>query len=181
MRRFPAICACLLLAFAAAGCAGTSDSFVSTDDLGQNFPNARIETPRTPLECVPYARARSGVRLFGDAGMWWAEAEGRYSRSRTPVPGSVLVLGGYAGPGRGHVAVVRRVVTEREISLDHANWLGDGAIYLNDPAVDVSEDNDWSAVRIWNARTHAWGLKTYRVEGFIGPATVSRQAVVAAR
>lgn len=184
MRRILAICACLGLAIGAAGCAGTSDNFGSSENLGQEFPEragTRIETPSSPLECVPYARARSGVRLFGDAGTWWAKAEGRYRRSRAPVKGSVLVLTGYGGPGRGHLAVVADLVSDREIALDHANWLGDGAIYLNDPAVDVSPDNDWSAVRIWNARTHGWGLKTYPVEGFIGPGTESQSNVVAAQ
>jgi hypothetical protein len=75
----------------------------------------------------------------------------------------------YAGPGRGHVGVVSAVTSAREIRLDHANWLGDGAIYIDDPVVDVSEENNWSEVRVWNPRTDAWGRKTYLVQGFIGP------------
>ena len=138
---------------------------------------AQIETPAAPLECVPYARRRSGVTLYGDAGTWWAKAEGRYVRSSTPILGSVMVLTGYAGPGRGHVAVVSALISSHEIMLDHANWLGDGAIYLNDPAVDVSPGNDWSEVRVWNARLHAWGLRTYLVEGFIGPEPLSSDRV----
>lgn len=130
---------------------------------------ARIETPPAPVECVPYARARSGVALYGDAGTWWVKAEGRYTRSSTPRLGSVIVLTGYAGPGRGHVGVVTGVVSTREVVLDHANWLGDGAIYLHDPVVDVSPDNEWTEVRVWNPRADAWGIKTYLVEGFIGP------------
>ena len=39
--------------------------------------------------------------------------------------GSVMVLTGYAGPGRGHVGVVSQLVSAREIRIDHANWLGD--------------------------------------------------------
>lgn len=181
MQRLLAISACLGLALAAAGCAGTSDTFVSNESPGQDFAGARVETPPSPLECVPYARARSGVRLYGDAGTWWTKAAGRYSRSRGPVMGSVLVLTGYAGAGRGHLAVVADLVSAREIRLDHANWLGDGAIYLDDPALDVSSQNDWSQVRIWNARTRGWGLKTYPVEGFIGPGPVSQPDLVAAK
>lgn len=181
MQRLLAISACLGLALAAAGCAGTSDTFVSNESPGQDFAGARVETPANPLECVPYARARSGVRLFGDAGTWWAQAEGRYSRSHAPVMGAVLVLSGYAGSGRGHLAVVTDLVSTREIRLDHANWLGDGAIYLDDPALDVSANNDWSEVRVWNARTHAWGLKTYLVEGFIGPEPLDGSDRVAAK
>ena len=55
------------------------------------------------------------------------------------------MLTGYAGPGRGHVGVVSALVSDREIRLDHANWLGDGAIYIDDPVVDVSPENE----RIW--------------------------------
>jgi len=35
--------------------------------------------------------------------------------------------------------------------------------------VDVSPDNDWSQVRVFNERTGSWGVKTYLVQGFIGP------------
>ena len=132
------------------------------------------------MECVPYARARSGLALFGDAGTWWDKAEGRYVKSQSPHLGSVIVLTGYAGPGRGHVAVVSAVTSAREIRLDHANWLGDGAIYIDDPVVDVSEENDWSEVRVWNPRTDAWGRKTYLVQGFIGPDRISDSDRIAA-
>ena len=46
----------------------------------------RMETPRnfgtyTPLTCVPYARAVSGIELSGDAWEWWDEADGVYPRA----------------------------------------------------------------------------------------------------
>ena len=56
----------------------------------------------------------------------------------------------------------------REIRVDHANWLDDGSIYLNDPVEDVSADNDWSQVRVCNIKTGGWGGKIYPVQGFIG-------------
>jgi len=129
-----------------------------------------IEMPDRPTECVPYARARSGVDIYGDAGTWWAKAEGVYERNSTPRLGAVIVLTGYAGPGRGHVGVVTALLSDREIRIDHANWLDDGAIYVGDPVVDVSADNDWSEVRVYNPKTGSWGIKTYIVQGFIGPA-----------
>jgi surface antigen len=165
-------------ALAAAGCASSPDEY-SGALPSESADSARIETPSTPLECVPYARTRSGVVIYGDAGTWWAKAEGRYVRGTTPILGSVMVLTGYAGPGRGHVAVVSGLVSGREIILDHANWLGDGAIYRHDPAVDVSPENDWSEVRVWNARVHSWGVRTYLVQGFIGPEPDTGSARVA--
>src|ERR1700704_2390386 len=98
---------------------------------------------------------------------------GKFSRAFLPQSGSVLVLTDYAGPERGHVAVVRSLISTREIRVDHANWLGDGAIYLDDPVTDVSENNDWSRVRVWNIRTGGWGTRIYPVQGFIAPGSDS--------
>ncbi|HEX3666367.1 MAG TPA: CHAP domain-containing protein [Rhizomicrobium sp.] len=171
-----------MVALCLAGCA--SDDEYTRSAMGLPRPatrGTRVETPEHPLECVPYARARSGVQLFGNAGTWWTGAEGRYTRNDTPLLGSVMVLTGYAGPGRGHVAVVSELVSAREIRIDHANWLGDGAIYLDDPVADVSPDNRWTEVRVWNARSQSWGTKTYLVEGFIGPQRISGSDRVAAR
>jgi surface antigen len=157
-----------LFAGALAGCASTPAVRLSNHRDRPTY-GAGIETPVTPNQCVPYARARSGVALHGDANTWWTQAEGRYARNATPRLGSVIVLTGYANDGRNHLGVVSTLVSDREIRIDHANWLNDGNIYTDDPVVDVSADNDWSQVRVWNARTRAWGTKVYLVEGFIGP------------
>ena len=81
----------------------------------------------------------------------------------------MLVLDGYAGPERAHLAVVRTVVSPREIHVDHANWLNSGAIYLDDAVADVSPNNDWSLVKVFNLATGTWGTHAYGVRGFIGP------------
>ena len=164
----PRLAAALSLSLALAACASTHDDLFNPDGIAP-VRGARVETPRTPLQCVPYARARSGIGIYGDAGVWWAKADGLYARGSTPLPGSVMVLTGYAGPGRAHLAVVATQVSDREITVDHANWLDDGAIYRDDPVVDVSADNDWSEVRVFNPHTGSWGVRTYVVQGFIGP------------
>jgi surface antigen len=142
---------------------------------------SRDERPAGLLQCVAYARERSGIGLSGDANTWWDAAAGRYERSATPQTGAVIVLTGYASDGRGHLAVVSRVVSDREIRIDHANWFDDGRIYLDDRVADVSHDNDWSVVRVWNARTHAWGMRQYHVRGFIGPGREGSTYAVAQR
>jgi surface antigen len=142
---------------------------------------ASIETPAKPLQCVTFAREVSGVNLRGDAGSWWVLAAGHYTRSNQPSLGAVLVLTGYAGPHRGHLAVVTEVESSRRILVDHANWLNDGRIYRNDPVVDVSPDNDWSEVRVWNAQSNTLGVRTYLVQGFIGPGREDGQERVASR
>ncbi len=62
------------------------------------------------------------------------------------------------------------MVGPREIRIDHANWLDDGAIYVNDPVEDISKAGDWSLVRVYNLKTGGWGGKHYPVQGFIGGA-----------
>jgi hypothetical protein len=66
----------------------------------------------------------------------------------------------------GHIAVVTRVVGAREIEIDHANWASPGAISRGVEVVDVSEKNDWSAVRVELGRSDYFG-QVYATDGFI--------------
>ena len=159
------LAAAALLATGLTGCA----SDMEYSEMPREPGHAVVESAaQKPLQCVPYAREHSGIKIFGDAYTWWDKAAGKYPRGALPQAGAVMVLNNYAGAQRGHVAVVRRVVGPREIRIDHANWLDDGSIYVNDPVEDVSSDNDWSAVRVYNLKTGGWGGKVYPVQGFIG-------------
>ena len=120
------------------------------------------------LQCVPYARQVSGIQLHGEAFSWWEQAAGRYGRGRVPVRGSVLVFRRSARLGSGHVSVVDRVVSEREIVVRQANWVP--RRITREPVMDVSPGNDWSAVQVWWAPSRAWGRTAYPTYGFIGPA-----------
>lgn len=123
-----------------------------------------------PISCVPYARARSGIQLQGDAWQWWDAAAGRYARSRTPQPGSVLVINRTPRMRDGHVAVVTRVVGSREIMVDHANWASGaarGRIATDQRVVDVSPANDWSQVRVWYPRLGQLGVTPFPARGFV--------------
>ncbi len=130
-------------------------------------PIARVTNSRARLQCVPFARNESGVELYGDASTWWRQAAGRYETAQAPSEGAVLVLRGYATSNRGHVAVVKEVVSPRLIIVDHANWLNGGEITRDVPIMDVSEAGDWSEVRVWHVPGRHWGGRTYRVQGFI--------------
>lgn len=158
----------LSLALALAACATVTQPDQSTTH-GRTLPSPQILAGATPMQCVPFARGLSGIDIRGDAVTWWDKAEGRYRRTQTPEPGAVIVMRGYADPGRGHVAVVRRVVSDREILVDQANWLNQGEISVNVPVRDVSERGDWSAVRVWHVPLAQWGARTYGVQGFIHP------------
>ena len=156
-----------------AACSSAPEGAFSADTPSDN--DATMTMLDKPMSCVPFARAHSGVNIHGDAYTWWDQADGRYPRSSAPSKGAVMVLAGYAGSKRAHVAVVRRIVSSREIRVDHANWLNNGAIYMDDPVADISPDNDWSQVLVWNVETHAWGVHTYDVQGFIQPDAAGRE------
>lgn len=169
-----------LFSIGLSGCGTTGDVSGFSEDVNTSTaPGTQIVETAAPVECVPYARNHSGIRIYGDATTWWQQADGRYPRDSQPSVGSVIVLSDYSGPKHGHLAIVRGMDSARIIRVDHANWLSDGAIYLNDPIADVSPDNDWSAVKVWNARTGKWGTRTYLVQGFIGPAPDSPDTRVA--
>jgi len=121
--------------------------------------------PGIGTQCVPYARARSGIGIFGDAYTWWDTAAGRYSRGRLPLAGAVLVLRKTNRLHYGHVSVVAAVVSPREIRVDHANWQPD-AIITNMAVIDVSPANDWTQLRFWNKDARVWG-RVYPAAGFI--------------
>lgn len=136
-------------------------------------PMARIVTPAAPLQCVPFARATTGLAIRGDAWTWWHAAEGRYRRGGMPAVGSVLV---WTRTGRlrlGHLAVVTALLDNRTVLVDHANWLNRGRIHRNTPVVDVSPRNDWSAVRVWYTPGNTLGTRSYATRGFIYPERVA--------
>lgn len=127
------------------------------------------------MECAPFARALSGVELYGSAADWWWKADGRYARARQPAAGSVLVFARSARLAHGHVAVVSQVLSEREILVTHANWTR-GRLTRDAPVWDVSAGNDWSLVRVWWPPSGQMGAGAYPTEGFILAEAASRTA-----
>jgi hypothetical protein len=138
------------------------------------LPQPSIETPLHKLFCVEYARARSGLAVFGDAKYWWARAKSLYSRAAAPMENTVMVFSGSKRLKRGHVAVVTHIVSKREIRVDQANWQNHGEIDLATPVLDVSTKNDWSKVRVWDMRSNGFGAHVYAVSGFIAKELVKR-------
>jgi surface antigen len=128
-----------------------------------------IAEARSILQCVPFARQMSGIEIRGNAKTWWYQAEGRYERGNTPREGSVLAMPGSGKMRLGHVAMVSKVVGDREVLLTHANWSHRGGIERNVRAIDVSDKGDWSQVRIWYAGNGDLGTSSYPAYGFIYP------------
>jgi hypothetical protein len=121
-----------------------------------------------PIECAPFARALTGVALAGEAADWWYEAQGRYARSDAPAVGSILVLRRSGRLPYGHVAVVSRVLSRREIMVTQANWLHH-RVTQDQPVVDASDAGDWSSVRIFWPPAGQTGAHEYAAFGFIRP------------
>lgn len=125
------------------------------------------------LQCVPYARAVSGIQIRGDAHTWWGQADGRYDRGGKPRVGAVLSFKAIGSMPLGHVAAVSKVLDKRNILIRHSNWStingSKGHIENDVRVVDVSDDNDWSRVRVWYTPLGDLGTTHYPVNGFIYP------------
>lgn len=134
------------------------------------------------LQCVPYAREVSGIRIYGDARTWWDQADGRYDRGSRPRVGAVMTFKPHGPMELGHVAAVSRIIDSRTVLLRHANWSPingrRGQIEDNVRAIDVSAQNDWSEVRVWFAPIEDLGTTHWPVQGFIYP-TSARPAQTA--
>jgi len=124
----------------------------------------------TWLQCVPYARRVSGIELRGNADTWWEQANGRYDRGQTPQEGAVLSFQSNRHMELGHVAVVSKTVSPREILITQANWPTPGQRFGNISksvsVIDVSPDNDWTAVRVERGHSGSYGA-VYPTNGFI--------------
>lgn len=123
------------------------------------------------LQCAPFAREISGVDIFGNAKTWWYQAEGRYARGAEPKLGAVMTFKPTRSMPMGHVAMVSKIVSDREVLIDHANWSTingrRGHIERGARVVDVSARGDWSEVRVWYAPLKGLGTSSYPLYGFI--------------
>jgi surface antigen len=131
---------------------------------------ARVYASRggSRLQCVTFARAASGIELKGNAVNWWDAAAGVYARGSEPESGAVLNFRANGRMRLGHVAVVQRVVNNREIEIDQANWAWSGKSNISRgvSVIDVSERNDWTAVRVSLGHGEEYG-SIYGTYGFI--------------
>ncbi len=129
-------------------------------------PASRDYGQAAALECVPFARALSGINLRGHARDWWWAAAGRYERGATPEVGAVLAFAPSSRLPLGHVAVVSRVVSRRDILVTQANWMRH-RVTTDQLVRDESAYGDWSVVRVWWPPSGSLGSTHYPVSGFI--------------
>ena len=123
------------------------------------------------IQCVAFAKADSGIVLSGNAADWWDHAAGVYQRGDQPEVGAVLNFRANPRMRLGHVAVVSNVIDARTVEIDQANWGGGssrhgGGISRSTMVVDVSPNNDWTAVRVGLDHAGDYG-SIYPTYGFI--------------
>ncbi|SNB74167.1 CHAP domain-containing protein [Arboricoccus pini] len=147
------------------GWLGTAAALTALAACATRGPGSAAST----LECAPYARRVTGVALYGDGADWWTQAAGHYRRTKEPAKGAIIVFARTSRLVHGHVSVVESLISERRITVRHANWVP-GRITTAQPVVDVSPGNDWSRVRVWWQPTDSLGITVYPVLGFILPA-----------
>lgn len=116
--------------------------------------------------CVPFARNASGIGIYGNAKTWWGQAKGQFRRGQKPQAGAVMAFRATRSNPLGHVAVVSKVEGSRRIEVNHANWHRN-KVSLGMTVIDVSQGNDWSAVRL-ESNPGTFG-RVYPVHGFIAP------------
>jgi len=134
------------------------------------------------LQCVPHARDISGIQIRGDAHTWWDQAvDAGYKRSQKPKKGAVFVLAKTSRLRSGHLSVVKRIIDNRTIEVEHVNWGGSMEdrciVYRYMPVQDISKNNDWTLVRFWNYPSKTYG-SLYKGSGFIYPKKTSRNFIM---
>ena len=119
------------------------------------------------IQCVAFAKQAAGMDISGNARDWWNNAAGIYERGSQPESGSVLSFEENGRMPLGHVAVVSGLRDKRTIIIDQSHWNSRG-ITRDVEVQDVSDDNDWSAVRVQLGHGAGFG-SIYRTHGFIYP------------
>lgn len=141
--------------------------------------------PEQRWQCAPFARLASGIQIFGNAGTWWNQADGRYERGHAPEAGAVLVFKAAGRMRVGHVAMVTGVVDSRTITVTHANWSpingSRGQVEEDVQVVDTSPNNDWTEVRVWYAPLGEIGTSEHPTYGFVYPDMQAQQLAWAQR
>ncbi len=129
------------------GCAG--------DAAPHKSPVVTLSDASARIDDVAYVKSVTGIAIPGEAWSWWDGSNGRYARGHRPIPSAVLVFRQQQNLPVGHLAIVTRVLSSREVRISHADWASTwatrGRITGNVPVLDVSRTNDWTQVRLWYA------------------------------
>lgn len=169
LRRLSALHCLLLLAAIGLSACGELPNDSQIDPGRRSFAVREAENLRARgarVWCVPFARNLSGVNIHGNARTWWSQAQDQFDVGQRPSVGAVMAFRATPGMPLGHVAVVSEVTSDRMLRIDHANWHRN-KVSLGMAVIDVSENNDWSRVRL-ESNPGSFG-SVYPINGFIRP------------
>lgn len=148
--------------FALGGCAGESSETRS--------PVVTLSGASARIDDVAYVKSVTGIAIPGEAWTWWDGSNGRYARGHRPMQTAVLVFRQQQNLPAGHLAIVTKVLSSREVRISHADWASTwatrGRITGNVPVLDVSRANDWTQVRLWYG-DHGTVDNVYDTYGFV--------------
>lgn len=144
------------------GCAG--------ETAEPRSPVVTLSDESARIDDVAYVKSVTGMAIPGQAWSWWDGSNGRYPRGHNPVPSAVLVFRQQQNLPAGHLAIVTKVLSSREVRISHADWASTwatrGRITGNVPVLDVSRANDWTKVRLWYANSGTVD-QVYGTYGFV--------------
>jgi len=144
------------------GCAGETPE--------PRSPVVTLSDESARIDDVAYVKSVTGMAIPGQAWSWWDGSNGRYPRGHSPVPSAVLVFRQQQNLPAGHLAIVTKVLSSREVRISHADWASTwatrGRITGNVPVLDVSRANDWTKVRLWYANSGTVD-QVYGTYGFV--------------
>lgn len=125
--------------------------------------------PHRVIECVGFIHLATNFQIHGNAKDWWVRAAAKhYERGHVPEVASVLSFKPSGTMVLGHVALVKKLIDDRTILIDHAHW-GSSGITRNITVVDVSRHNNWSKVRVSILHHPDLFGRVYPTNGFIYP------------
>ncbi len=139
----------------------------STYHLASGDQHRNWRSSSRVIQCVAFAKSDAGIDISGNARDWWGNAAGVYERGARPEEGSVLSFRENGRMPLGHVAVVSGISDSRTIVIDQSHW-GSRGITRDITVKDVSQENDWTAVRVQLANGRDFG-SIYPTHGFIYP------------
>ena len=136
------------------------------------------------ISCVPFARNDSGIEVAGNAWQWWDNAAGVYARGSVPEarqrPRLPRQRPHAPRPCRGRQPRGQCPRRSRSTTPTGGARGMHGGVARNMPVVDVSEANDWSAVRVGLGESGEFG-SVYPTYGFIYDRPDTGQMVAAQR
>lgn len=130
-------------------------------------------------QCTEYVADQYGIMHYGNAKTWYDDSRflnTGYTQYSSPAVGAIIVFDGWSKNTRGHVGIVREIVSSTEIKIDHANWHNDEVLLTGVGVKQAS--GSWSSVKVkYSPGDENYGASSYAVRGFLYPPSSSYSVI----